>query len=78
MEMIYRIKIRGQLGPEWTGWFAGMVISLEDNGHTILSGQVKDQAVLYGLLKKVRDLGMPLVSVSSSEQNNFSPDPARD
>ena len=62
--MIYQIRIKGHLGSQWTDWFEGLTVMLEDNGDTLLTGPVVDQAALYGLLKKVRDLGMPLVSVS--------------
>jgi hypothetical protein len=62
--MVYQIRITGHLGREWTDWFDGLAITLEDNGDTLLSGPVGDQAALHGLLKKVRDLGMPLVSVN--------------
>lgn len=65
--MVYQIKIEGHLGGQWTDWFGGMNITLEDNGNTLLTGPVVDQAALYGLLKKVRDLGMPLVSVNRVE-----------
>jgi hypothetical protein len=64
---VYQIRIKGHLGNQWTGWFEGMTITLEDNGDTLLAGPVIDQAALHGLLKKVRDLGMPLISVSSIE-----------
>ena len=60
--MVYQIRIKGHLGPQWTDWFGGMTITLEDNGETLLTGPVVDQAALHGLLRKVRDLGMPLIS----------------
>ena len=62
--MIYQIGIEGHLSHQWMDWFGGLTISLKDNGETLLTGPVIDQAALYGLLKKVRDLGMPLVSVN--------------
>jgi hypothetical protein len=61
--MVYQIRIMGHLGPQWKEWFGGVTITLEDNGETLLSGPVVDQAALHGLLKKVRDLGIPLISV---------------
>jgi hypothetical protein len=64
----YQIRIKGHLGPEWSDWFGGLDISLDDNGDTLLIGPVVDQAALHGLLRKVRDLGMPLVSVSPAEE----------
>ena len=65
--MIYHIRVRGHLGPQWTDWFGGMTITLEGNGETLLTGPVVDQAALHGLLRKVRDLGLPLVSVTRVE-----------
>lgn len=62
--MVYQIRLKGHLGRQWTDWFGGLTITLEDNGETLLTGPVIDQAALYGLLKKVRDLGMPLISVN--------------
>jgi hypothetical protein len=62
--MVYQIRIKGHLSSQWTEWFGGVTITLEDNGNTLLSGPVVDQAALHGLLKRVRDLGMPLISVS--------------
>ena len=65
---IYQIRLRGHLGSQWTDWFGGLTVTLEDNGETLLTGPVVDQAALHGLIKKVRDLGMPLVSVVSVVQ----------
>lgn len=65
--MVYQIRIKGHLGRQWTDWFEGLTITLEDSGDTLLTGWVVDQAALYGLLKKVRDLGIPLLSVSAVE-----------
>jgi hypothetical protein len=62
--VVYQIRIKGHLGPQWTEWFEGMAVTREENGDTLLTGPVVDQAALHGLLKKVRDLGMPLLSVS--------------
>jgi len=61
---IYEIRLKGHLADRWTDWFGGLSITLEDNGETLLTGPVVDQAALHGLLKKVRDLGMPLLSVT--------------
>lgn len=68
--VIYQIRIQGHLSAQWTDWFEGLTITLEDNGDTLLTGQVVDQAALYGLLKKVRDLGMPLLSVNRIAPTN--------
>ncbi len=59
----YEIRLTGHLDAQWAAWFDGMTITLEENGDTLLTGPVIDQPALHGLLKKVRNLGMPLVSV---------------
>lgn len=59
----YQIRLRGHLGSQWKEWLGGLDITLEENGDTLLTGPVADQAALHGLLKKIRDLGMPLLSV---------------
>ena len=63
----YQIRVTGHLDRQWTDWFGGLAITQEEDGHTLLTGLVIDQAALYGLLKKVRDLGLPLVSVNPVE-----------
>ena len=67
--MAYQIRIKGHLGHQWTDWFGGLAITLADNGDTLLTGSVVDQAALHGLLRTVRDLGIPLVSVRSIQQD---------
>jgi len=64
---IYKIRIKGQLDSQWTDWFEGLNITLDDNGDTLITGSVVDQAALHGLLKKIRDLGVTLVSVCPVE-----------
>ena len=61
---LYEIRIKGHLNHRWADWFEGLTITLEDQGDTLLTGPVVDQAALHGLLKRVRDLGMALVSVN--------------
>ncbi len=67
--MIYQIRVKSHLGSDWTDWFEGLTIILEEDGDMLLTGPVVDQAALHGLLKKVRDLGMPLVSVNPVQFN---------
>ncbi|HBO34120.1 MAG TPA: hypothetical protein DD636_05195 [Anaerolineaceae bacterium] len=61
---LYEIRIKGHLDDWWSDWFDGLTITLEEDGNTLLTGPVVDQAALHGLLKKVRDLGMPLLSIN--------------
>lgn len=75
--MIYRIRIKGHLGQNWTDWFEGLAITLEENGETLLTGPVVDQAALHGVLKKVRDLGMPLLSVNRVKPGHPGPSEGR-
>lgn len=65
--MVYQIRIEGHLDRQCTDWFEGLAIALEDNGDTLLTGLVVDQAALHELLRKVRDLGRPLLSAFASE-----------
>ena len=60
---VYQIRLQGHLGQQWAAWFGGLTLRLEENGETVLTGPVVDQAALHGLLRKVRDLGMPLLAV---------------
>ena len=69
----YQIRFKGHLDDRWAEWFDGLTITLEENGDTLLSGLVADQAALHGLLKKVRDLGMTLVSVNQVQFNETHP-----
>jgi len=71
--VVYQIRIKGHLSHQWAGWFEGLTITLEEDGDTLLTGPVVDQAALHGLLKKVRDLGLPLVSVSQVQLDETHP-----
>ena len=71
--MVYQIRIKGHLSRQWADWFDGLTITLEENGDTLLTGPVVDQAALHGFLKKVRDSGMPLLSVNSAEPGREDP-----
>jgi hypothetical protein len=62
--IFYQIRLKGHLGQQWAASFEGLTLTLEENGDTLLSGPVTDQAALYGLLRKVRDLGLPLLEVT--------------
>ena len=69
----YEIRIKGNLSPQWMDWFDGMTVSIAEDGNMLLRGPVIDQSALHGILKKIRDLGMPLLSV-----NTVDPDRAGD
>lgn len=64
---VYEIRLKGHLHRQWEDWFDGLTITLEENGETRVTGPVADQSALHGLLRKVRDLGMPLLSVHRLE-----------
>jgi hypothetical protein len=59
----YEIRVRGHLGTRWAAWFDGLELATEDDGTTVLRGPVTDQAALHGLIQKLRDVGLPLVSI---------------
>jgi hypothetical protein len=65
----YEIRIRGTLGPEWAEWFDGMEIRQDADGETVLAGSMPDQAALHGLLARVRDLNLTLISVNPSSRS---------
>ena len=64
---VFEIRLKGHLEARWELWFDGLTVTLEENGNTLLSGPLADQAALHGILKKVRDLGLILLSVNSVE-----------
>ena len=61
---IYQFVLKGHLDDEWSEWFAGLTVTRADNGETILTGPVFDQAALHGVLTKIRDLGLPLLALT--------------
>jgi len=66
---VYQIRVKSHLGPDWTDWFEGLTVTPGEDGDTLLTGPVVDQAALHGLLKKVRDLGMLLLSINQVPLN---------
>ena len=66
---VFQIRIQGHLRQQWMDWFEGLTITLEEDGNTLLSGPVVDQSALHGILKRIRDLGMPLLSVNSIDSD---------
>lgn len=69
LQEIYQIVVKGHLDNEWSDWFDGLTITLVDNGETILSGPIIDQTALHGVLIKIRDLGLPLLSLMCVESD---------
>jgi hypothetical protein len=68
LPVIYEIRVKGHLdSPHWSRWFGDMAVKVDENGETTLYGPVADQAALHGLLAKIRDLGLPLLSVNQVE-----------
>lgn len=65
----YEIRLQGRLDPRWTVWFDGMTVSAHADGTTVIRGPVADQAALHGLLQRLRDLGLPLLSVDRADTN---------
>lgn len=65
----YEIRVQGHLEPRWSAWFDGMTLSRADDGTTLIRGEVADQAALHGLIQRVRDLGLPLISVAAPHAN---------
>lgn len=61
---VYHIRIRGHLGPRWSAWFDHLTITLEESGDTLLTGPIVDEAALHSVLTRIRDLGLPLQSIS--------------
>ena len=70
---LYEIRIQGHLNYQWAEWFGVLTVKLEENGDTLLTGTVVDQSALHGLLRKVRDLGMPLISINRIEPDQTDP-----
>ncbi len=80
----YEIRVGGRLDPRWADWFDGMTLTHADDGSTVLAGGVLDQAALHGALRKVRDLGLPLLAVTRLDPDephtstSYPADPGRD
>jgi hypothetical protein len=70
MAETYEIKIQGRLDPRWSGWFAGLCITPLENGETLIAGVLPDQAALHGLLERIRDLNLTLISLNRISSSN--------
>ena len=79
MEDIYRIRVQGHLDARWSDWLEGMTVRHQDDGTTELVGPVIDQAAVHGVIARIRDLGLPLISVNraESEPQDVSTEPTR-
>jgi hypothetical protein len=75
MSEAYEIRIRGHLEPRWASWFDGLTLTQDPDGTTVIRGEVADHAALHGLIQKVRDIGLPLVSVTSTATPSKEPRP---
>ena len=73
MSDAYEIRIQGHLEPRWASWFDGLTLTQDPDGTTVIRGEVADQAALHGLIQKVRDIGLPLVSVTSTATPSKEP-----
>jgi hypothetical protein len=65
---LYEIRVKGNLDPQWTDWFDGFALTVQENDETLLTGPVADQPALHGLLARIRDLGLPLLSVQQVKE----------